>query len=245
MATIPQTPPAPGGPQLPKRADNLPLVFQEVLTVIVRLRANRQRVGDLESFRVQIRGALKTAEQEGLRRGYTMEDLRVAVFAIVAFLDESILNSQNRIFADWPRKPLQEELFGVQLAGEIFFRNVERLLGRPDSEALADLLELHQLCLLLGFRGKYSASGTAEIRSILGQIEEKIRRIRTVPAPAWQIAPQVIQSSSDKWLPVLKWIAVACVVLALVLFVAFKISLSSAASELRSIADALPTSSAR
>ena len=240
MATQPHTPAAAAGPELPKRSDNLALVLQEVLTVIVRLRANRQRVNDSEAFRAQIRTALKTAEQEGLRRGYTLEDLRVATFAVVAFLDESILNSQNRIFADWPRKPLQEELFGVHVAGEIFFRNIERLLGRPDSEPLADLLEIHQLCLLLGFRGRYSASGTAEIRSILAQIEEKIRRIRTVPAPVWRIEPQTILAPMDRWIPRLRWIAVACVALALILFAIFKASLLSSAGEIRNIAAQMP-----
>jgi len=234
MATTPQSPV--GATSAPKRSDNLGLVFQEVLTVIARLRANRQRVGDPEGFRAQVRNALKVAEQDGLRRGYTLEDLRVATFAVVAFLDESILNSGNPIFADWPRKPMQEELFGVHVAGEIFFRNVDRLLGRQDSEALADLLEVHQLCLLLGFGGRYSASGTAEIRSILGQIEEKIRRIRAIPAPAWQITPQSIAPSGDKWIPRLRWVAVGCVVLALVLFVIFKISLSSSAGQLQNIA---------
>lgn len=234
MATTPQSPA--GTAPTPKRSDNLALVFQEVLTVIARLRANRQRVGDPEGFRAQVRNALKLAEQDGLRRGYALEDLRVATFAVVAFLDESILNSGNPIFADWPRKPMQEEMFGVHVAGEIFFRNVDRLLGRQDSEALADLLEVHQLCLLLGFGGRYSASGTAEIRSILGQIEEKIRRIRTIPAPAWQIAPQSVAPSGDKWIGRLRWVTAGCVVLALVLFVIFKISLSSSAGQLQNIA---------
>src|SRR5579875_525493 len=132
MATTPLASSAAASPELPKRSENLPLVFQEVLTAIVRLRANRQRVSDPEVFRSQIRNALKTAEQDGLRRGYAAEDLRVATFVVVAFLDESILNSLNPIFADWPRKPLQEELFGVHIAGEIVFRNLERLLGRQD-----------------------------------------------------------------------------------------------------------------
>lgn len=148
-----------------KRADNMALIFQEVFTVIVRLRANRQRFGDPEVFRNQIRNALKSAETEGTRRGYTIEDMRVGTFAVVAFLDESILNSQNAIFVDWQRKPMQEEMYSVHEAGEIFYKNVDRLLGRSDSEPLADLLEVHQLCLLMGFRGRYSASGTAaEIR---------------------------------------------------------------------------------
>lgn len=236
MATSPVSPAAGAATEAPKRFDTLPLLFQEVLTAIVRLRANRQHVSDPEAFRSQIRHALKTAETEGLRRGYTSEDIRVGVFAVIAFLDESILNSLNPVFADWPRKPMQEELFGVHVAGEIFFRNVERLLGRQDSEALADLLEVHQLCLLLGFRGRYSASGTAEIRSILQQIEEKIRRIRKTAAPAWQLPPQHVAKRGDVWIPRLAWTAIACVALALVLFVVFKLSLSSAAGDLRSIA---------
>ena len=218
------------------KADNLALLFQEVITVVVRLRANRQRVTNSESFRGQVQSALRVAEQDALRRGYTQEDVRVAVFAVVAFLDESILNLQNPIFADWPRKPLQLELFGVQIAGEIFFRNVERLLARHDSEPLADLLEVHQLCLLLGFRGKYGATGAGEIRSILTQIEEKIRRVRQISEPQWQIQPEPIVRSGDRWIPILRWVLVACIVLALVLFAAFKFSLSSSAGQLSTIA---------
>jgi len=244
MATTPYNNPAAGAPPpplAPKRGDNLPLVFQEVFTVVVRMRAQRQRVGDAESFRAQMRAALKSAEQEGLRRGYTLEDLRVATFAVVAFLDETILNSQNPVFADWPRMPMQEELFGVHIAGEIFFRNVERLLGRQDSEALADLLEVHQLCLLLGFRGRFSASGIGEIRAILGQIEEKIRRIRQVaPPPVWQVAPQVVKPPSDRWIKILKWVAIGSGCLAIVLFIIFKLVLGSAAGELQGIAARIP-----
>ncbi len=232
------TPPQALRTDLSRNSETLPLVLQEVLTVIERLRANRQRVTDPEAFRGQIRSALKAAERDGLRYGYTIEDLRVGTFAIVAFLDESILNSHNPLFADWPRKPLQEELFGVHIAGEIFFRNLERLLGRPDSEPLADLLEVHQLCLLLGFRGRYSASGTGEIRSILAQIEEKIARIRAASAPK---APISAFSDSavrpgDRFIPMLRWLALACAALALVLFVIFKFSLSSGTGELQAIA---------
>lgn len=237
MANTPQSSAASAAPQPARRYDNLALIFQEALTVVERLRANRQQVADPETFRAQMRNALKSAEQDALRRGYSSEDVRVATFAVVAFLDESILNSHNPIFADWPRKPLQEELFGVHVAGEIFFRNVERLLSRQDSEPLADLLELYQLCLLLGFRGRYSMTGAAEIHSISSQIEEKIRRIRGAPpAPVWQITPQAIRPAGDKWVPALGWIALGCFVVALILFVFFKMSLSSSAGELQTIA---------
>jgi type VI secretion system protein ImpK len=221
-----------------KRADNLALLFQEVLTVVVRMRANRQVVTNSDAFRAQVQNALRVAEQEALRRGYAQEDVRVAVFAVVAFLDESILNAQNPIFADWPRRPLQLELFGVQIAGEIFFRNVERLLARQDSEPLADLLEIHQLCLLLGFRGKYGATGGGEIRHILSQIDERIKRIRRLVGPQWQVQPENVAAQGDRWIPILRWTLLGCVILALILFVAFKVSLSSSAGQVSTIAAA-------
>jgi type VI secretion system protein ImpK len=219
------------------------LIFQEVLTIVVRLRGNRQRFGDIEVFRTQIRNAFKTAEQDGLRRGYGLEDMRAGTLAIVAFLDESILNSRNAAFTDWQDRPLQEELFGVRIAGEIFFRDVERLLGRPDSEPLADLLEVHQLCILLGFRGRYSVSGTAgEVRSILQQIEEKIRRIRGAPVTcAWQFTPRAVRAASGQGIRIFRWVAIGCALLALLLFVFFKLSLSSAAGELGRIAARNPS----
>ena len=219
-----------------KRTDNLPLIFQEVLTVIARLRAQRQKVGEAEVFRGQVRAALKQAEQDGLRRGYTLEDLRVATFAVVALLDESILNSHNPVFADWPRRPLQQELFGVDIAGETFFRNIERLLAREDSQNLADLLEVHQLCLLLGFRGRYSAAGTAEIRSVLEQIETKIRPVRSNSAVQPTPKPEIVVAARDRWVPILSWTAIACFVLAAVLFTFFRILLSDSVNELRTLA---------
>ena len=232
----------PGGAALARRTDNLAMLFQEALTVVVRLRSNRQAVGDPQSFRVQIATALNTAGQESLRRGYSPEDARAVTFAIVAFLDESILNSHNPAFGDWVRKPLQQELFGVDVAGEIFFRNVDHLLGRGDSQELADILEIYQLCLLLGFRGRYSMGSNAELRNTASIITERIHRIRggssNLLSPAWMPPAEAPRATADPWIRRLLWTTVACGSLAVVLFVVFKVNLSSAASELQSVISA-------
>src|ERR1035438_5779003 len=121
------------------RTENLALIFQEVLTAIVRLRSNRQELSDAESFRFYMREAIKTAIQEARNQaGYNADDIKMATPALVGFLDESILNTRNPMFADWPRKPLQEELFGIHMAGEVFFQNLDKLLARQDSAELAD-----------------------------------------------------------------------------------------------------------
>ncbi len=104
----------------------------------------------------------------------------MATLALVGFLDESVLNTHDPLFADWPRKPLQEELFGIHMAGELFFRNLEQLSARPDSADLADLLEVHYLCLLLGYGGRYSVGGRSELQAIIHATGDRIRRIRGV-----------------------------------------------------------------
>ncbi len=219
---------------MPARTENLALAFQEAITAIVRLRSNRQPVTNSEVFRSHVRQLLSAADQEARNRGYSGEDARLATFAAVAFLDESVLNLHNPVFADWPRKPLQEELFGGHVAGEIFFQSLQRLLERNESPQLADVLEVYQLCVLLGYRGKYGSGGQAELKASMDTVAQKIRRIRKDTgrlSPDW--APPAggpALAAADPWLRRLVIAATACVLLAIVLFAGFKLSLSSGIS---------------
>ncbi len=231
----PSAPPAQAAdPYVHLRAESLALIFQEIFTVIVRLRSNRQVVTDAESFRGNMRGALKKAEDEAAGRGYTSEDFRIASFAVVAFLDESILNSRNPVFYDWSGKPLQDELFGAHVAGEMFFQSLDRLLGRRDSQELANVLEVYYLCLLLGYRGRYSMSGREGVRPLMDTVAEKIRRVHP-PHPfslAWAPTGAVRMKSGDPWVGRLFIAAAVTLGLAVVLFVVYKITLGSSVSAL-------------
>ena len=232
--------PSTGAPSATVRAENLALHFQEVFTAIERLRSNRQQLSDAESFRYHMREALKTAAQEGRNRGgYSTDDIKMATLAVVGFLDESILNARNPLFADWPRKPLQEELFGTHLAGEVFFQNVEQLLGRNDAADLADVLEVHYLCLLLGYTGRYSGARTGELQAIMAAIAAKIQRIRGAMgplSPAWMPIDQPAKMGGDPWVKRLAIAAIVCLVLTIVLFGFYKYSLSSGAADLTTAA---------
>jgi type VI secretion system protein ImpK len=216
-------------------ADTLAQAYQEVLTVIVRLRADRYKVENPNSFRSHILSALASAEEDARSKGYNPEDTRLASFAVVAFLDESILNSQNPAFSEWLGRPLQEEMFGVHTAGEIYFRNIERLLKRGDSQALADLLEIYELCLLLGFRGRHSAGDVANLRAITASLTQKIRHIRGSSwplQPSWTPPPEAARSSrSDPRVRYFFWAAAGSWILAIILFVIYKVVLTSAVSE--------------
>src|SRR5260370_42585607 len=76
-----------------RRRDNLAIVYQNLLTAIARLRANRQVINDAQAFRVQMQSALRAAEKEGIGKLYPPEYARLATFAILALLEQSVLNS--------------------------------------------------------------------------------------------------------------------------------------------------------
>jgi type VI secretion system protein ImpK len=215
---------------------NLALGFQEVFTAIVRIRTNHHVVTDAEMFRAQIKRALRAAEQTARTRGCRAEDINAAIFAVVALLDESALVSRNPAFGDWPRLPLQAELYGHQLAGEIFFQELEKTLNRPDSTQTADLLEVYDLCLLLGFKGRFAASG--DLRSVTSAVQDKIRRLR---GPFGPLSPHgvipggvVLSAKSDPWVRALTLMAASVVILAVSLYLVFKFVLATQASGLSS-----------
>jgi type VI secretion system protein ImpK len=224
----------------PPRRENLALAFQELLTLGERLRSGRQSVSNAQAFRAQVWEAVKVADRDARAYGYPADDIELGVFAVVAFLDESILNLRQPVFADWPRQPLQEERYGHHKAGEIFFQNLTKILGRTDSPALADLLEVYDLCLLLGFAGRYSLGNRGELRAIMQQTAEKLYRIRQ---PTGELSPQgaipaggVIARGGD---PVVKGLmigAIASFVLTIALFVLYSMFLSSGARSLSDFA---------
>jgi type VI secretion system protein ImpK len=203
------------------RRGALALAFQETLTTTVRLRTQRQSTTDAEAFRAHVKQLLKGAHEEARSAGYAGEDVKLAVYAVVVFLDEGVLNSSNPAFAQWPRRPLQEELFGGHMGGETFFQNLHGLLGRDDSDDLADLVEVHQLCLLLGFKGRYGTSGQDELRGWVRACADRIARIRGSSAglsPAWAPPEQeVIPLPKDRLLLPLSLVAGAALLAACVL----------------------------
>jgi len=209
------TPAPPPNPSLPvARTNSLALSFQDVITVVLRMRYGAQRVADAAAFRANIRKMISAAVQEVRGLGYSDATSHMALYAIIGFLDESVLNSQDPTFADWARRPLQEEMFGGHFAGETFFRQVADLLNAPESAEVADALELHALCLLLGYRGKYAFGDSGEIHGILSRIRDKIVRIRGPLALARLAAVPDIKFAAkrDKWVLGL-WITTAALVL--------------------------------
>lgn len=234
----------------PPRTYSLASCYENAITTILRLASlQQQSVANSQGFRASIRAALKTAMEQAKSLGYSGETNQLAFFASVALLDESVLKLQSPAFADWAQKPMQEEMFGHYRAGEVFFENLRALLARQDSHETADCLEVYCLCMLLGFKGQYALSSSAdyfagqagggntsrpgEIQALIRQARDKINRIRGPVGflPDAAPPPQVKQTASiDRWSRGLGIAAISLFVLALVAYGGFWMILSSGAS---------------
>ena len=239
MTSVAPTPAVPVTQGASPRRGQLALTLQEAFTAVVRLRSNKQVAANVEAFRAQMKQVLAAAEQEARRVGYAGDDVRYALFGLIAFIDESVLNSTQPMFADWGRRPLQEEVFGGHTGGELFFQYLQQLLGRQDSEDLADVLEVYLLCLLLGFKGRYSVTHGTELQVIAGHVAQKIERARGKPgelSPRWRPSTLGLGTPRDRLLPKLAIGAGAMAALAAVLFLFFALTLRSGASDVQTTA---------
>ena len=238
MATSPSASVDPP-PTLPPQRGRLAHALQDAFTVTVRLRTGRQVATDAGQFRTRMKTLLASSDREARQFGYSADYVKRAIYAFVAFLDESVLNSHQAMFADWARQPLQEEIFGDHMAGETFFRHLHDLLGRQDAEELADTLEVYHLCLLLGFRGRFGSVEHGELRALVAEVGDKIHRIRQAAeplAPAWGLPAEVPKPPRDPWIRTFAVTAVASLAAAVLLWALFTWLLSGSVAGIETLA---------
>jgi type VI secretion system protein ImpK len=218
--------------------ESMPLLLQEPLAATARVRRGK-RVSDADFFRKSLIENFKQAEEKARGIGYSGKDTKLAIFAVAALIDETVLGSTEAAFAEWHRQPLCLQIFGTNLGGEIFFDNIRLLLEREPDSHTADVLEVHLLCLLLGFAGKHKSNDAPEIRQLTRTIRERIDRIRratyTLPG-TWSLPEEPVAQWMDPFITRLKIGAAIAAGLAVGTFVFSKLHLGSALNTLQNLA---------
>ena len=161
-----------------RSSENLALLYQGLLTIIVRLQAGREQIPDPHSFRAKAKKLLLEAECEAKRVGYEADDIKDASLAIIAFLDSVVLHTSEVARVEWVRQTLAQDLLEMPNAGEIFFVKLDELRSRRNSPDGADVLEVYALCLLLGFEGRYSERERGELNTIKDKTRRRVDEIR-------------------------------------------------------------------
>lgn len=146
----------------------------EWLAMMVSL---RQAAGapDLAAVRARALEYKSRLEDDARRAGFSAADVEAATFALVGFLDESVLRLPS-VRDQWMTRPLQLELYGAMVAGEEFYERLDRL--RRDREARVEAIEVYYACLAFGFSGKYAMAGPERVKALLAELEADLVAVR-------------------------------------------------------------------
>jgi type VI secretion system protein ImpK len=218
--------------------DRLALLYEPVFTVIARVHSGREPVRDTERFRDGMMDGLRRIRESAARRGYSSGDIDAGNFAVVAFVDEAILTAPEGGAEEWKGKTLCEELYGLRDAGEVFFKRLEALRARPDSQELGEVLEIYYLCLLMGYEGRFGGAAKGELLQLILNLRERIEFILGRKA---ELSPDVeplavaVQPTAprDQLGTFVKIFALASALFALVCFIAFSIQLRMQTTQLQ------------
>ncbi len=175
-------------------AHNLVDLLYDGFHMLILMRS-RSLPRDADTFAAAIRQFLDQFERAARKQDFSNEDIFDAKYAFCAAVDEAVLTARTDIRDAWERRPLQLVLFGEQLAGEHFFDKLE--IARNGGASRVNALEVFQMCLLTGFRGRYLLEGPEKLKYLIAQLGEQIAHIRGRAAgfaPHWAAPDQIVNA---------------------------------------------------
>jgi type VI secretion system protein ImpK len=175
-ATAGHPPLAPPPPPRARAVNDLINLAAPLFELVLKVRAGT--VEPSNEIRPVVDGLLRQLEQGGVQIRCHPRQVADVKFALVAFIDETVLSPENNfpLRQDWERTPLQLVYFEEHLAGLRFFDRLDHLLR--DVETNADVVEVYYLCLLLGFKGKYNINFLADqLRETIAGVAAQLRAV--------------------------------------------------------------------
>jgi type VI secretion system protein ImpK len=144
--------------------------FVDVIAYVVYfLKTSSKRQSAYDQVRARILQLLSESQARSV--DFAPEDYEQARFAICAWIDEAIMNSQWSDLSAWQREPLQLKFYQTSNAGEIFFDRLNTLGAHQN-----DVREVYYLCLAMGFKGRY---GYAQDAFLLDQLKTSNLKVLT------------------------------------------------------------------
>jgi type VI secretion system protein ImpK len=154
-------------------------------------------------LRPLIDALLKQLEQRGDKLGYKERHLQTIKFALAAFVDETVLIADFPLREEWEKYPLQLEYVGEHLAGLTFFERLDATVKNPQGDADFDVIEVCYVCLLLGYKGKYNIYYEEDLKVLIQNITDLLKRAGRIQAdplsPHWKVTDQPKPFKDPGW----------------------------------------------
>ncbi|MBD3322717.1 MAG: hypothetical protein GF350_16565 [Chitinivibrionales bacterium] len=170
---------------------NVPGLCTDLFLIVIRMRESED-LGEPEALKKLIRYYLDLFKKNCAMISIPEEQISDAQYALVALIDETVLSIPGPCRDFWLSRPLQLDFFGHNIAGEEFYRKLDKLLLAFEKNR--EILEIYYLCLSLGFEGKYkltNAQARAEVMEELG-----IRLKKTMLKVSSELSPHAFRGAS-------------------------------------------------
>lgn len=157
-----------------KKTETLTKLCTDIFLIVIRMRES-ENLGKPAALRKLIIHYIDLFKKNCRSMNISSSMTTDAVYSLVALLDETVMSVPGECRDFWVTNPIQLELFGDNLAGEEFYRKLERLMEDP--EKTKDVLEIYYLCLCLGFEGKYKLGNAVERDDIIDTLARMLLKI--------------------------------------------------------------------
>lgn len=131
--------------------------------------AFREGGADVDSIAATIKASLDRVSEQARRAGYTPEQVKESLYAMVAWIDEMAMSLQWPGAATWRLSPLQRHYFSTTRAGVGFF---ERLEALPENET--EVREVYALMLVAGFQGDFAHRPAEALQGFRGDLLDRV-----------------------------------------------------------------------
>ena len=147
---------------------NIVECYMPVFKLISSVKVFPEEYGDYDSTRKQIIDTVEDVVRNSEKISLSDSELDAAFYSIVVMLDEVILCSELPYRKEWRDNLLQIKYFGHSTGGVEFFNMLNKVI-----ESGSQVARVFLLCLLLGFRGKYSVSNDDEIQDYISRLKKQ------------------------------------------------------------------------
>ena len=161
------------------KSSRLAEIYSPCFSLILHMRSS-SHYSDAETLRDNLISLINECENEA-RRSASTQDVDDTKFALVAFVDETVLSSDWAMKGMWMANPLQLQIYNRFDAGEHFFERMDTILKSPSR---IHVLEVYYLCLALGFKGRYQLVDQDQLRARIGSAHSALKQ-----APEMQPGP--------------------------------------------------------
>lgn len=176
---------------------------------------------DAATLAARFDDTLKEFEAAASRANVPLANIRLAKYALTAFIDQKVLTSELALKDAWMEKPLQMTYFDDFNAGEEFYVKLDQVRNSGDPGRF-DVCEVFYLALVMGFTGKYGDKRGEEQRRILidrmaREISESRQGANASLSPNWQQPAGSGAGGTRWWLRAPAWAPPAAVAVVILL----------------------------